>query len=518
MIKLAGPMAVSPMEAARYTISGVPNFPERKDHLTELGYGVLDKVGNEIITDEDIGAKAQKNRLKEYIALTKLDKELVENYEPLNFNKGGVVHAKDGYMGYHFPVPSDMNMPSDERKMEAKIIGDKIKERRKNIYNYLTDINPLGHNAFERLQDEVMENKYPAGKIPVPADMNMPSDERKMQAKIVADKRKEKRKNMYEYLTNIIIDRNPFGSAARERLQDDAMEGKYLDENTGVYIPYYDVPSPSYYNVGGYAEEQNPIVSLAGEYAETTPMPAPDYKNIDAPQTQGGGGSSTGNMAKNMAMKMGMKMAANAILPGSGMIFNRGGHVPQYANEGVMRAGYEDGPAFLRPFAKKLDNFFNYNRYPNEDDGLYNYYSELGDQLQDKPPVSFWLSPLLNKLGVGAQDSSGFDYGQMPIDDSPYEKYHAPIGNHDYPMYIAPPDGSGYEGDINAPPPKHFWGLPPEPIEENLEELKRQEAIDNENKFKGLIEKGYIDGAGYANRGGHVGPPMTKEYIRKLMS
>jgi len=455
MIKLAGPMAVSPMEAARYTISGVPNFPERKDHLTELGYGVLDKVGNEIITDEDIGAKAQKNRLKEYIALTKLDKELVENYEPLNFNKGGVVHAKDGYMGYHFPVPSDMNMPSDERKMQAKI---------------------------------------------------------------VADKRKEKRKNMYEYLTNIIIDRNPFGSAARERLQDDAMEGKYLDENTGVYIPYYDVPSPSYYNVGGYAEEQNPIVSLAGEYAETTPMPAPDYKNIDAPQTQGGGGSSTGNMAKNMAMKMGMKMAANAILPGSGMFLNKGGHVPQYANEGVMRAGYEDGPAFLRPFAKKLDNFFNYNRYPNEDDGLYNYYSELGDQLQDKPPVSFWLSPLLNKLGVGAQDSSGFDYGQMPIDDSPYEKYHAPIGNHDYPMYIAPPDGSGYEGDINAPPPKHFWGLPPEPIEENLEELKRQEAIDNENKFKGLIEKGYIDGAGYANRGGHVGPPMTKEYIRKLMS
>ncbi len=37
MITLAGPLAVSPMEAARYNISGVPNFPEKKITLKNLG-------------------------------------------------------------------------------------------------------------------------------------------------------------------------------------------------------------------------------------------------------------------------------------------------------------------------------------------------------------------------------------------------------------------------------------------------------------------------------------------------
>lgn len=424
ILSLAGPLAVTPMEAARYTISGVPNFPERKNHLKEFGYGMLDKAGDAIIQDEDIGAKAQAQMVRDYFALRKLDKELKDNFDPLmplSLNMGGriPVYAEDGYMGYRFPVPKDMNMPSDERKMQAKIIGDKIKERRKNIYEYLIDINPFGSAAFQRLQDKAMENKY-------------------------------------------------------------------LDEKTGVYIPYYDAPFPSYYNMGGYAEEK-PMVSLAGEYATTTPMPAPNYSNIDAPQIQRGSG---GNMAKDMAMKMGMKMAMTAM--GIPPVFNEGGYVPQYANEGMMPVGYKEdfpgiaGFSLLRPFVKGMDKLFGYDRYPNES-------------------------------------------GNVPMYEIP-EVEVIPLPNPESEMKGPPPDMPYYD------PPRDFYDNPPrapltdpseleqnqkriedidrqiEEIEKRIEELKRKEAIENENMFKKSIEEGQIPGAGYASL------PMDKKNITRLMS
>jgi len=339
MITLAGPLAVSPMEAARYTISGVPNFPERKDHLKEFGYKMLENVGDAVISDEDIGAKALKEK------------------------------AIDKYKKYQ---------------------NEKALNRRE--------------------------------------------------------------KALYK-------------------------------------------------NMGGYAEEK-PMVSLAGEFAETTPMPAPNYANIDAPQIQRGSG---GNMAKDMAMKVGMKMAMSAM--GIPPVFNEGGYVPQYANEGMM-PNVEVIPA---PAPDPLDS----------------YYSELGDQLQDKPPVPFMLSPMLNMLGVGAQDSSGFDYGQMPvysdlgvpsafppsfIDRSPDQDFFDNGG-----ALIAPPQDYNLPQDGNFNIEENEKRLKEldkqiEMMKEKLKNLREKQAIDNENMFKEDIERGYVPGAGYASL------PMDKDNITKLMS
>ena len=409
MIKLAGPLAVAPMQAANYTISGVPNFPERKDHLEELGYGVLDKVGNEIITDEDIGAKAQKEKIMDmYNLMTQKD---IFTY-PLNKNKGGVIHA----------------------------------------------------------------------------------------------------------------------------------------------------------NVGGYAEEQNPIVSLAGEYAETTPMPAPDYKNIEAPQTQGGGGSSTGNMAKNMAMKMGMKRAANAILPGSGMIFNRGGHVPKgplYAEEGLtpdkIRELVDEDLRIARegiashgwnyPYKKHLDpdydpsiinkpygnkwgsvdtdmmDFPRWMSIPKEmrekkiEDLAWDYvWRRRDERMEALPKMSDLNSPYKAKL----LDTFGYDpeYEEGYWDfRPPAEVEKSNLEPDEVDTWVAPPSLGGdypYKSSL-----REGWGVPvADPTEEqyDAEILRKQKQI--EDIYKKQIEEGEYSqhGLSYANRGGHVGPPMTKEYIRKLMS
>lgn len=325
ILSLAGPLAVTPMEAARYTISGVPNFPERKNYLKEFGYGMLDKAGDAIIQDEDIGAKAQAQMVKDYFALKKLDKELEDNFDPLK-----------------------------------------------------------------------------------PLSLNM----------------------------------------------------------------------------GGYAEEK-PFVSLAGQYADTTPMPAPNYSNIDAPQIQRGSG---GDMAKDMAMKVGMKMAMTAM--GIPPVFNEGGYVPQYANEGMMPVGYKEdfpgiaGFSLLRPFVKGMDKLFGYDRYPNESGNM----------------------PITPEIEVIPLPTPENEMKGPPL-DMPY--YDPPRDFYDNPPRAPLTDPSELEQNQ-----KRIEDIDRqiEAIEKRIEELKKQEQIDNENKFKGLIEEGYIPGAGYASL------PMDKENITRLMS
>ena len=65
MIVLAGPMAGQQMKAPSYSISSVPKFERPENFLRELGMKAAESSIDELVKDEDIGAKVVKDKLKE---------------------------------------------------------------------------------------------------------------------------------------------------------------------------------------------------------------------------------------------------------------------------------------------------------------------------------------------------------------------------------------------------------------------------------------------------------------------
>jgi len=94
MIVLAGPMAADRMEAPNYQIRSVPTFREPKNYLEELAMKTADSSIDALVKDEDIGAKAMVDKLKDKYDEYKLLKKY-EGIDDFSYYNRGMMPEKD---------------------------------------------------------------------------------------------------------------------------------------------------------------------------------------------------------------------------------------------------------------------------------------------------------------------------------------------------------------------------------------------------------------------------------------